>query len=275
MARVKITKKDLKEDEIRTFGKNIVHYYQEHQKKILIALIALLVIMLGFKIHSLQKRRKIRDANILFSEASEAFQRGVMSADAQERMKHLENCVNTSKRIVQDYGSSPLSREALYLQASASFFKAGTPDQYDQPISLFNRYIERAQTEREKAIGYVGLGYSYENKYFLTDDRQILPLAMDAYQKGIELGTGTATAAEAKLCKGRLLELQRKDDEAKILYESVKKEREQKPLVSSLPPVEYRDAQMKFLNQQLTSMKNLFTYTKKAEFALQRIEGEE
>jgi hypothetical protein len=83
-----------------------------------------------------------------------------------------------------------------------------------------------------------------------------------------------ASGAEAKLCKARLLELQFKDDQAKILYESVKEQRKAKPLVSQDKEVDLKDPQLNFMYMQLNTMKNLFTFSQNAQFALERIEGQ-
>ena len=182
--------------------------------------------------------------------------------------------MENAKRITSDYGASPLANESFYLQASAQFFKSNIPEDYDQAIRLFNDYIERVRTNNEKALGYIGLGYSYENKYFLTDDLQILPLAVKAYESGIDYGKDIASGAEAKLCKARLLELQFKDDQARILYESVKEQRKAKPLVSQDKEVDLKDPQLNFMYMQLNTMKNLFTFSQNAQFALERIEGQ-
>lgn len=274
MAHVKITKKDLKGDELRSFGTNAYDYIQKHPKPIMIILAAICVVLIGFKIYSIQKRSVLRETNLLFSEATNSFQLGIMSEKPEDRINSLNRCIENSKRIISDYGSSDIADYALYLQASASFFKSSSATDYDEAIRIFNQYIEQAGSDKEKAMGYVGLGYSYENKYFLSEDSQILALAITAYENAIELGKDMAVGAEAKLCKGRLLELQYKDDQAALLYQSVKENRNYTPLVPSPAEEKFSDPQLNMMFTQLNTMKDLFTFSQSAQFALERLEGQ-
>ena len=274
MARIKIRKKDLKVDELRTFGHGVYEFVKNHQNKVMIGLGILCVILIGLKLYGVTRRETLRQTNDLFTQASNSFQMGLMSTTLEDRVKNLNTCIENCKRILQDYGSSPLAQNVLYLQGSALFFKANVADDYDECISIFNQYIDRAGLEKDMAVGYVALGYSYENKYFLTEDRSYLSQAVKAYEKAIETGKDSTVGAEGKMCKGRLLELQYKDDEASILYESVKEQRKLKPLVASVPDAQFRDPQLNFMNNQLNTMKDLFSFSHSAQMALERLEGQ-
>ena len=274
MAHVKITKKNLKEDELRSFGTKIYEYIQKHQKQVIIFLCAICVVLIGFKIYSIQKRNVLRESNLLFSEATNSFQMGILAEKPEDRTSNLNRCIENCKRIISDYGSSEIADYALYLQASASFFKSSSATDYDEAIRIFNQYIEQAGSEKEKAMGYVGLGYSYENKYFLSENPQILALAVKAYENAIELAKDMAVGAEAKLCKGRLLELQYKDDQAALLYQSVKENRKHTPPVPSPVEEKFSDPQLNMMFTQLNTMKDLFTFSQSAQFALERLEGQ-
>jgi len=274
MARIKISRKDLKEDGLRTFGTDAYSLIKTNQKKILIVLSILCVVLLGWKIYTIQRQSVLREANLLFTQAVNSFQNALYSESAEDRNNNLNLCIESSKRIISDYGSSPIANDAFYLQASAQFFKVNTAQDYDEVIRMFSDYIERVRTDGEKTLGYISLGYSYENKYFLTDDLKILPLAIKSYESAIDYGKDTAAGAEAKLCKARLLELQFKDDQAKILYESVKEQRKTKPLVSQAKKVDFKDPQLNFLYTQLNIMNNILTFSHNAQSALERIEGQ-
>lgn len=274
MTHSKISKKDLKEDELRSFGTSAYDYIQKHQKPIMIILAAICVVLIGYKIYSIQKRSELRETNLLFSEASNSFQMGLMAEKPEDRISNLNRCIENCKRIISDYGSSDIANYASYLQASAGFFKSSSAADYDEAIRMFNQYIEQVNAGKEKAMGYVGLGYCYENKYFLSQDAQILDLAVKAYENAIELGKDQAVGAEAKLCKGRLLELQFKDDQAALLYQSVKDGRKYSPLVPSPAEEKFGDPQLTMMFTQLNTMKDLFTFSQSAQFALERLEGQ-
>ncbi len=273
MPRVKVTKKELKQDELRTFGMNVYDYTKKHQNSLIAILAALVVILIGLKLYSYHRQTAAREANLLFTQATNNFQAGIFAEKFEDRIKKLNVCIEDCKRLINDYSSSPLALDALYLEASAAFFKSNTASDYDEAISLFNKFIDRARTPLEKAIGNVGLGYSYENKYFLSENLQLLPQAMRAYEQAIALGKDTAVGAEATLCKARLLELQRKDDQAAELYEKVKEERKGHPLVASIPKTDFRDPQLNYLYKQIKAMRGLFSFSQTAEFALERLKG--
>ena len=279
MARVKITKKDLKQDELRNLGHRIYNWFLENQKTIIIVLVAVLAILVIGKLYSLQRRNIRREANVIFSEAVDYFQMGIN--DTENSAEHFDACINNCRRIREDYGSSPLAPNALHMEATAAFFKANTAEDYDKAVSLYNQYIDRVSSDYEKAVGYVGLGYSYENKYFMTDNMDILPQAVDAYEKAIQLGGDRAIAAEGRIGKARLLELQRKDEEALLLYESVKERRKDiQPRFAEAEDEDeeerqFSNPQLGFMNRQLQNMKELFTYSQTADFAIERLKGME
>ncbi len=274
MSRVKISKKNLKQDEIRHFGVVAWEYIEAHQNKILIGLAAVAVLLIGFKLFQINRNSKIREANALFAEATQNFQTGIMAEKADESKKGFTDCAEIAGRIAREYRGTPLAHLALYLQGSAMFFNAASASDYDEPIELFNEYINSASDADDKAVGFVALGYSYENKYFLSEQKDLLTAAVDAYEKAIQMGGDRSSGAQGKLGKARLLELQKKDDQAAILYEAVKSERQPKPIVAGVSEPDFREPQQKFMYEQLKSMKDLFTFSSDANFSLQRVQGQ-
>jgi len=275
MAHIKITRKAIREDEIRTFGMSVYDYISKNQKQILIVVVVFVVLFIGWKLYSIQKQNVMKETNLLFSQAASYFQMSLMSEKPEQKAQLTQLCIDNCDRILNDYRSSPLAINTLYLKGSALFFKANTAKDLDEPIALFNEYIMRSTTANDKAVGYVALGYAYENKYFLTEDRHLLNSAMSAYGKAIELGKDSAVGADAKLCKARLLELQYKDDQAIALLNQVKQER--KSQVSEVQPgktSDYREPQMEFMSQRLKSMQNFYTFYQAAQFAIDRLEGQ-
>lgn len=270
----KISRKNLKEDEIRTFGMNIYDYIGKNQKQLLIVAGVFVILFIGWKLYSIQKQNVMKETNLLFSQAASYFQMTLMAEKPEQKEQLTQLCLDNCNRILNDYRSSPLAINTLYLKGSVLFFKAATAKDLDEPVTLFNEFITRSTTVNDKAMGYVALGYAYENKYFLSEDRQLLNSAMSAYEKAIELGKDSAVGAEAKLCKARLLELQYKDDQAIALLNQVKQER--KPQASGIAgkASDYRDPQLEFMSQQLKNMQNFLTFSQAAQFAIDRLEGQ-
>lgn len=273
MARVRISKKDLKQDEVRHFGEVALDYIKKHERNILIGLVIIVVLLAGYKIYSIQRQKALRESNVLFSEASNAFQMGVVATEPEQMQEKMEEARSVAERVVREYGGSPLAINALYLQGSAAFFKANNAEDYNEPIRIFREFIDRSGDPVQKAVGYVALGYSYENKYFLTENKDLLDEAINAYEQAIDLAEGKAPAAQGKLAKARLLELQYKDQQAALLYESVQQERKIDPDIAAAGDVEYRDPQMSYMKQQLETMQDILSFSSQAEVALDRLKG--
>lgn len=278
MSHIKINKKALKKDEVRTFGLNAWDYFEEHQKTILIIAGAIVVLFIIWKIYNVQKQNVMREANLLFSQAANSFQTGLNSEQKEQKEQEFQKCLDSCNRILSDYRSSPLAANALYVKGSALFFKANaSPDgakELDEPISIFNEFINSVSSNEEKAVGYVALGYAYENKNFLSEDKQLLNAAVSAYEKAIELGKDKAAGAEAMLCKARLMELQYKDDEAAALLEKVKTDRKHPVVFGGKDEAYSKDPQMNFIFQQLKNMENYYSYSQMAQFSLDRLQGQ-
>ena len=274
MAHIKITRKAIREDEIRTFGVNIYDYINKNQKLILIAAGVFVILFIGWKLYSVQKQNVMKETNLLFSQAASYFQMSLAAEKPEQKTQLTQLCLDNCNRILSDYRSSPLAINTLYLKGSALFFKAAVAKDLDEPVTLFSEFITRSTTVNGKAVGYVALGYAYENKYFLSEDRQLLNSAISAYDKAIELGKDDAVGADAKLCKARLLELQYKDDQAIALLNQVKQER--MPQASEKPDKasDSKDIQLNYLSQQLKNMQNYLTFSQAAQFAIDRLEGQ-
>lgn len=278
MTHIKINKKALKQDEVRTFGLNAWDYIEKHQKTLLIAAGAIVVLFIVWKLYNVQKQNVMREANLLFSQAANSFQTALLSDQKEQKEQELQKCLDNCNRILSDYRSSPLASNALYVKGSALFFKANaSPDgakELDEPISIFNEFINRVSSREEKAVGYVALGYAYENKYFLTEDKQLLDAAVSAYEKAIDLGKDKAAGAEAMLCKARLMELQYKDDQAAALLEKVKTDRKRQAALGAKGDTDFKDPQMNFMSQQLKNMENYYSFSQMAQFSLDRLQGQ-
>ncbi len=282
MAKGKITRKQLKEDEVRTFGMKLYSFIRENTRLCLIVLAALVVVYISVKAYNYRQDVALRKSNQLLTWTINIFENGLMETDQTKREAVLNQAISYAEQLVDDFPTSKAARQAQYLQGNAYYFM----NDFDRAISSFQHYIQTAQTNEDRAKGYVALGYSFEDRFFYNEqDQSILRQAEKAYDQAIEFGKETYIEYQALLCKARLLELRYKNAEAMEIYEKIIADREQLELkmakTSSVqgsgtdePTKRPQRSQAEMLSQQIKMLMDLFSFAKTAELNLDRLKGE-
>lgn len=280
MGKIKITKRDLKEDEVKTFGMKVIAYVKENYTILIIALGIVVVGLIGFKLYQYRQQIILRESNKLFTYAINLYETGLMREnDPKRREDYLRESIRYCEQLVRDFPGARLVPVALYLEGNAYYML----NDFDQAITIFQRYVETVKDDVEKAKGYVALGYSFENKFFYQrTDQSILQQAMRSYERAIETGKDSYVAYEAMLCKARLLELMGKNDEAAALYEKVMNDRkfvidELKQQMAMHDKTGKRQKELTMEQQILQGINDalsIFTFYKTAELNLTRLRGQ-
>ena len=282
MAKGKITRKQLKEDEVRTFGMKLYSFICENIRLCLIVLAALVVVFISVKAYNYRQDVVLRKSSQLLTWTINIFENGLMETDQTKREAALNQAISYAEQLVDDFPKSKAARQAQYLQGNAYYFM----NDFDRAISSFQQYIQTAQTNEDRAKGYVALGYSFEDRFFYNEqDQSILRQAEKAYDQAIEFGKETYIEYQALLCKARLLELRYKNSEAMEIYEKIIADREQLELkmakTSSVqgsgtdePTKRPQRSQEEMLSQQIKMLMDLFSFAKTAELNLDRLKGE-
>lgn len=282
MAKGKITRKQLKEDEFRTFGMKLYSFVRENSRLCLIILAALVVVFIAREMYKYRQNRVLRESNDLLTWVINTFESGLTQTDQTKREAALKQTISSAEQLLEYYPKSKAARQARYFQGNAYYFM----DDFDRAISSFQDYIQTAQTDEDRAKGYVALGYTFEDKFFNNEqDQSILLQAEKAYEQAIEFGKGTYIEYQALLCKARLLELRYKNEEAMEIYKKIIADREKLKLKIAKASSDQNSgtagskkqqqrSQAQMLSQQIKMLMNLFSFANTAELNLDRLQGE-
>jgi tetratricopeptide (TPR) repeat protein len=280
MAKIKITKQDLKQDEVKSFGMKVGHYFQENYTFIIIILAVVVVGMIGLKLYQYRRAIVLRESNGLFMRVLNQYERGVMTADDQARRREfLEGSITTAEQLLRDFPSAKIARPTLYLEGNAYYLL----NDYDQAITIFQQYVESARDNMDQAKGNIALGNCFENKFFYEQtDQGVLEQAMRAYERAINQAGESYLKYEAMLNKARLVELKGEKEEALAIYEDVMEAREFvvddfnqrmaeiEELEQAKRDVPFEKQILKQVNEALT----IFTFYKTAELEISRLKGQ-
>ena len=111
MAKIKITKQDLKEDEVKNIGMNAVHYVQENYTFIVIILAIVVVGLIGMRLYHYRQNIVLKESNTLFIKALNEYERGLMTTDDMERRKEfLESCITSCEQLLRDFPGAKIAR---------------------------------------------------------------------------------------------------------------------------------------------------------------------
>ncbi len=278
MGKIKITKKDLKEDEVQHFGMNVVTYIKENYTILVIILALIVVGFIGVRLYKYRQSIVMQESNKLFTVAINYYERAVMAEqEPQRRQDYLNECIKTCEQILRDYPGAKVSRVALFFEANAYYLL----NDFDQAITLYQQYVESATNDLDEARGHISLGYCFENKFFYErTDQNILDQARREYERAIDLAGDSYLAYEGMLCKARLLELAGKKQEAIALYEKVMDDREfvMKDFEQRVAALEERPQEELSIEQRIVKQVNsalkIFTFYRSAEMELTRLRGE-
>jgi len=272
MAKIKITKKDLKEDGLRTWGYETYEWIKNNKTFLTIVLTVFFVSLIGIKIFQFRNESITKQANFLYKMALESYYRASMLTEPEkksERDSLFEETIKNANAMINTFPKHPLTHATLMMKGNILYYK----NSFDEAATVFKKAIETARDNREKAEALVGLGYAYENKHFFTNDLPALNLAEQSYTKAIELGMGTEIEYEAMLCKGRILEQKMQNAEAIKLYETIIAKSKE---ITSKDSKYFKPGTWQYnLLQRYNDFNTVFSFAKDAEFALYRLKGSE
>jgi tetratricopeptide (TPR) repeat protein len=282
MAKGKITRKELKEDEFRTFGMKVYTFVHDNSRLCFIVVIALVIAFISHRVYKDYQARALGRSNEIFTGAMSMFEAGMFETDQTRREAALKQAIIYAEQIIEEFPKSKAARQARYLEGNAYYFM----NDFDRAISAFQYYINTAKDNQDRAKGFVALGYAFENKFFYNEqDQSILHEAEKAYDQAIDLGKGTYIQYQAMLCKARLLELRYKNDEAMEIYKKIiadRKKLEEKIAEASTDQGSQTNratrrsqkTQAEMLSEQMKMLESLFSFEKTAELNLDRLKGE-
>jgi len=269
--KIRITRKSLKQDEVRSYGVELWTWARQNEKSILIATAVVAALLLFVQAYSCRKAGREARVDLLITSALSNVQQGLFVKDDANREKLFGAAEDSLQMIVSDYRRSRTAPYADYLLGNIAFFR----NNYDDAEKYYQEYLARARTPTEKAEGHIALGYTYENKFFWTrqrpEDRVWLEKALDRYVEAESLTSGTMEHYIAMLGRARLYDLQLdRREQAKELYEQIARER-QLPAVQHSSEV--KRSRYEWVVSEMERMRRLFSISETARLRAERLEA--
>lgn len=277
MSKVKISRKDLKEDEFKTWSVNFEHMIENNLRSIIIGTIVILVIIVGYQIIKSQKAAVLSEANSDYAIAQN-LNFNVINLYRNEDKENRKNVTDSANKyidsLIEKRGSSEIGRKALFLKANLLFQE----QDFDRAITTANSYLEQVRTKEERANAYLLLGYCLENKFYYqqfkgTIDTPLLDQAMKNYQQAAQEVTNTYIYWESQLSQARIYDLKMETDKALALLKKVQDERkwftEYEKTIANYP----KDSRYRDLLISIEKQGNITTFAETAKLYSERLKG--
>jgi hypothetical protein len=267
----RLTLKKLKEDEVRSYWFGLLEWANKNRTTLLYGAAAFLALILIVQIFRSRAASQAAAANRLISLAQLEIQYALSAKKDDVREKLFASADEKLQTITDVYRRSKLVPYATFLHGNIAYFRSN----YDEAVQFYTDYLGLVKNPIEKADGYIALGYTYENKFFWTDqkpeDRVWLEQALSNYQKAEDLTSGTMEYYTAMLGRARLYDLQEgREAEAKKLYERIERERK---LERPAHTERAKENPHRWMLDQIEDMKSLFTLAETARLRRERLEA--
>ena len=219
-----VTHKSVKqEDAVRTFGESAIDFLDLYWRRILIAVVVVVAVILVFWSNALATRASEARASKALSDLQQKMMESLSVQDREEAGKVLDSVVAGTKDLAGASTEAPAGREAVYLQGDALYLKGD----YAEAATALEQYLSLAKTNDEKAKAQNALGLVAEDQLFANPaDKELADRARKAYEAGLELGQDASKALtvygrQAAMGLGRVAEILGDYDTAKAAYEKV------------------------------------------------------
>lgn len=219
-----VTHKNVKhEDAVRTFGEGAIEFLDLYWRRLLIALLAVVVLILVFWSNSQSTQANEAKASSELSKLQQDLQSALNTANQLEAGKQLDSVVSGCKDLAGNSAATPAGREAVYIQGYAQYLRGD----YAEAAKVFQQYLALVTANDEKAKAQNALGLVYEDRLFeKPEDKDLANQARQAYEAGLKLGqdaSGTLNVygRQAAMGLGRVAEIVGDYDQAKAAYEKV------------------------------------------------------
>ncbi len=199
----KITKKQLKEpDEFITLTERGVIFVQQHSKKIAVAGVLLLVLILSVVFWGMWEKKKEEQAALDYRVALELYEQSRAPGRVASEQEDKAVLAKFDELITQ-YPRTSSGRFALLYKGNILL----SENKYDEAAKEYSAFLDKAGKEKLfRYFAWEGIGRAYEGKKDYAK-------AIEAYQKVLELGEGYAVA-DAHLSLGNCYEKLGKNKEA-------------------------------------------------------------
>ncbi len=267
--KIKFTKEDLQRDEVLELSERAIIWFRLHGNKLLTAVAVVFLAWAAVIFYNQRQEATLRSASNMFYEAAQQYEATLQEHEwaTPERTEGMREVVDKAQAVIDEYGNTPVARNALFLKGNAYYFagdEIGSVGNTQEAVRVFTEYEELAAQEGdafERAAALLALGYAHENMYLLLvrnpeEAVQALVAAMDYYRQIEDLGDETGFLRyEAMNARARLLAFQDQIEQAEELYREVVRARyrPQPELTPETPDAQRTLQDLQFLAGQFTT----------------------
>jgi tetratricopeptide (TPR) repeat protein len=208
VARKKISKREIKEDKLVTSYYKFYNFFMENQAKFLIGIGVVAVVVVAYFLYSNKVSNDNKAAAALVAKVTPLLESGSYKV-AIEGVP-AQNIAGL-KKIVDEYGSSEEGELAKILLANAYSVTGKTEDAYE----LYDDY---------SGSNYLLKATALAGKAGILESKKEYEEAADLYLKASKIGKANPSNAEFILKAGIAYIKSGKKDEAKELFETIKKD---------------------------------------------------
>lgn len=272
----KMVQEDVQRDEVAEGIYEGLHKVQENRNRIIVALLVILgvaLISMAWRSHA---TRQAVDSTQMLTTSVEHYRAMLDGTDQAAREKALKELLTSADSLASEFPSTKAGREALYLKGAGYY----AVDQFDKAIEAYNQYLNKAENDEERARGAIALGYTYENKSFLSPEKDrpaLTKSAMDNFDRAAVYAQKDQPYlhAYAQLGQARLLELTGQNDKALALYEQVMKRETPAPAEAKAEKGEEegKDMLMDLLRRQMSEGEAQMSFQATARLRAERLKA--
>ncbi len=156
--RVKISRKDLKKDELQEISVQVVNYLTAHGNKVLVIAALIIVVFLTLVLVDMSAKSKKETTSALFTRARQLYSIGAGEADVSTGT--LESALADFTNIIKQYPTSVEASLSLYYIANVNY----NLQQYEKAIDNYNKFLSTGiKNDTYNLIAKTNIAYSYEN----------------------------------------------------------------------------------------------------------------
>lgn len=273
MAKTRITRKNLREDEVHDFSMAAVEWFKRRQTMLIVVAVLIVVAWIGRLTYQSHQANTQHALNAKFANAIRLQMEGVSATEPGEGAPLLERAQSLYQEIADTDSDSKLGRLAYLNQANVLL----ELEQFDKARAAFNACLDRAQTPVEKAAAHLALGDCDDNQAFRDKDgaTTLTASALKHYDDAHAAAPDSYLAGFSLFCKARILRRNPETrDEALKVLDQLARERalDDASMIVNLNPEDYSQNEARDVQTLLDAAQGR-TFAKLAEYLKEEIQS--
>jgi tetratricopeptide (TPR) repeat protein len=219
MGKIKISRKDLKRDELKDFGARLYETYQRHQTAIWVAVGVVVVLWAVIWLWRGHAERGTVEAHNRLAVSLGWYRAALAATDPRELLGNMQRSVEQCDVLLKRNAGSKLARQGMLIKGNALFIM----ERFDAAIRQFNEFRETTGDPDDLAVAHIALGYCHVNKFFKSGmrDDALATQALEHYRQARLKAHSSYLKRQAMIGEGRLFEVVGNLDQAIIAYKEV------------------------------------------------------